>query len=70
MPMTMEGTPVSRSAPKRMKLAKCPRRSWRNRAVMSPTGIAITRARPTISPVPVIAVEIPPPGTPREPERG
>ncbi len=64
MPMTIDGTPVSRSAPKRIAPARRPRRSYKNSDASTPMGIAMTMASPTIPAVPEIAVETPPPGIP------
>jgi len=60
--MMIEGTPVRTSALNRSAPASFPLRSKRKRAASREVGIARTMARPTISAVPVMAVEIPPPG--------
>ena len=64
MPMMMDGTPASTSAPNRTDDASRPGLSWRKSATNRPRGIAMSKAMPTISAEPMIAVEIPPPGTP------
>src|SRR3954453_22354983 len=68
MPVTIVGTPLSRSRTKRTGWAT---RSGANSevkiATRRPTGIAIRAARPTMIPVPTIALEMPPLVSPKRP---